>query len=228
MTSRIMKLALAVSVFFLMTGAGFAQDPGRGQRDRDGRHDQGKAQAHNDRGGRHGRAEQERGRDWHPGNNDHSYGWQGRRDNDHDRDDRYRGNNRVYRYPNGTYSQGPYSGYRYPNGTYGQGPYSGYYGGYGYPNGTYRQGPYGGYGNYGGNNAQSVAYNNGFREGVGYGQSDRNNGHSYRPSYSSTYQNGHNGYNSSYGSQMAYKRAYQDGFRAGYDRGYNSGGGRRY
>ena len=92
------------------------------------------------------------------------------------------------------------------------------------PNGTYGRGPNGP----GNNNAQTIAYNNGFREGVGYGQSDRNNGHSFRPTYSATYRNGHNGYNSSYGSEMAYKRAYQDGFRAGYDRGYNSGGGRRY
>jgi hypothetical protein len=185
-----MMVVFAVAVFFLMSGASFAQAPQTGPRDGDGWHFQGHSDPAYDRGLRDGRSDREHGRGWHPHNNGQAYlngyragfgrdggGWQGRRDNDRD----------VYRGGNG--------GYRNP--------------------GAY------------GNNAQTIAYNNGYREGVGYGQSDRNNGHSYRPTYSATYRNGHNGYNSSYGSEMAYKRAFQDGFRAGYDRGYNGGGYRR-
>ncbi|MBZ5568911.1 MAG: hypothetical protein LAN64_13805 [Acidobacteriia bacterium] len=74
-----------------------------------------------------------------------------------------------------------------------------------------------------GDNIQNGAYNNGFQEGLGYGQADRNNGHSNRPTYSSTYQKGTNGYNSSYGSQTAYKNAFREGYKAGYAQGYNEG-----
>jgi hypothetical protein len=74
-----------------------------------------------------------------------------------------------------------------------------------------------------GNNIQNVAYNNGFQAGVGYGQTDRNTGHSTRPTYSSTYKNGTSGYNSSMGNKSAYKSAFQQGFQAGYAQGYNQG-----
>jgi hypothetical protein len=82
--------------------------------------------------------------------------------------------------------------------------------------GPYGTGPYGGYGN-----QNKLAYNNGYQQGLRYGETDRNSGHSNRPTYSSTYQNGSSGYNSSYGSKAEYKRAFQDGFRAGYERGFN-------
>lgn len=89
-------------------------------------------------------------------------------------------------------------------------------------------GAYGQYGSrqYGSNNNQNVAYNNGFQQGLKYGQSDRSSGHSNRPTYSSTYQNGSNGYGNS-GDRMNYKRTFQEGFRAGYDQGYNGRGGYR-
>lgn len=216
MTSRITKVAFAVAVLFLMASASFAQAPGW-QRDRDDRwgnwgYQNGRDNAY-DRGVHDGREDRARNRNWHPRNQGQAYlngyragygtnggGWQGRR-NDHDWDDNYRGNPGPYRYPNGTYG--------------GNNPYGGYGG----------NSPYGGYG---GNNAQSLAYNNGYQNGLGYGQADRNNGHSFRPTYSSTYQNGTKGYNSSMGSQTAYKNAFRQGYQAGYDRGYNGGGGRRY
>lgn len=72
-----------------------------------------------------------------------------------------------------------------------------------------------------GNNGQNAAYNNGFQAGVGYGQTDRNTGHSNRPTYSSTYRNGTSGYNSYMGNKSAYKSAFQQGFQAGYAQGYN-------
>jgi hypothetical protein len=84
------------------------------------------------------------------------------------------------------------------------------------------RGPYGNVpGGYG--NQNKLAYNNGYQQGLRYGEEDRRTGHSNRPTYSSTYQNGSSGYSSSYGSKSDYKHAFQDGFRAGYERGYNSG-----
>ena len=189
---RITKVALAVAVFFLMTSAGFAQAPGW-QNDRDNRwgnwgYQSGRDNAY-DRGVRDGREDRERRRAWHPRNQGQAYlngyragygtdggGWQGRRD--HDRDDRYGGNN-----------------------------------------------PYGGYG---ANHPQRVAYNNGYQTGMSYGTTDRNTGHSNRPTYSSMYRNGTNGYNSSMGDKQAYRSAFQQGFMAGYERGYTGGGVRRY
>jgi hypothetical protein len=72
-----------------------------------------------------------------------------------------------------------------------------------------------------GNNIQKVAYDNGFQAGERYGQTDRNTGHSNRPTYSSTYKNGTSGYNSSMGNKSAYRSAFQQGFREGYAQGYN-------
>jgi len=81
-------------------------------------------------------------------------------------------------------------------------------------NGRGRTGPYGQQ-----QNVQSAAYNNGFQEGLRYGQADRGH-HSYRMTNSDTYKHGTAGYMSSYGDKNAYKQGFQQGFRAGYDRGY--------
>ena len=102
---------------------------------------------------------------------------------------------------------------------YNQG-YTGQYGQnsqYGRP---YRPGP--GHRPYGGN-FQNVAYNNGFQEGLGYGQTDRTTGHSNRPTYSSTYKKGIAGYDYSYGDRTEYRNVFQEGFRAGFAQGYNHG-----
>lgn len=95
---------------------------------------------------------------------------------------------------------------------------------WGYDQGYQGHGAYQGqYGNrpYGQNNTERVAYQNGFQEGLRYGEADRNNGHSNRPTYSSTYQKGTSGYNSSYGGETAYKNAFRQGYQAGYEQGYN-------
>jgi len=107
--------------------------------------------------------------------------------------------------------------------SYPVGPNAGPYRG---PTGTY--GPNNPYGGYSANNVQRVAYNNGYQQGLSYGTTDRNTGHSNRPTYSSMYQNATSGYNSTMGDKLAYRRAFQQGFMAGYQRGYNGGGGRRY
>jgi len=69
-------------------------------------------------------------------------------------------------------------------------------------------------------NVQRVAYNNGFQEGMRYGQGDRNGRHSYRPTNSDNYKHGTTGYMGSLGDKNVYKQDFQQGFRAGYDRGY--------
>jgi hypothetical protein len=190
MTSKITKVALALALFFLMTSAGFAQAPWWQGNDNNrwGRrgYQNGRDNAY-DRGVRDGREDRDRHRGFHPRNQGQAYinGYRagygaevdGRRD-DHDRDDRYRGN------------YGPYGG----------------------------NNPYGGRG---ANNVQGVAYNNGYQQGLSYGTTDRNTGHSNRPTYSSMYQNATNGYNSTMGDKLTYRRAFQQGFMAGYERGYS-------
>ena len=111
---RLTKVALALAVFFLMTGAGFAQAPvwqGNGNNGYWG-YQNGRDNAY-ERGVRDGRKDREHGRSWHPRNQGQAYlnGYRagfgadeagGRRDRDHDRDDRSRGNDEAY---------GPYGGH---------------------------------------------------------------------------------------------------------------------
>ena len=204
MTSRITKVALAVAVVFLMTSASFAQAPwwqGNGN-NRWGNwgYQNGQDNAY-DRGVRDGRDDRAHNRSWHPRNQGQAY-LNGYRAGYGQNGGGWQGRN------NGNYgNNGPY---RNPNGTYGG------------------NNPYGGYGGYGGNNAQNVAYNNGYQEGLSYGQSDRSRCKSYEPTGGGHYQSGTDGYNSSYGDKSAYKNAYRQGYLAGYQRGYNGGGGRRY
>jgi len=197
MKSTMTKLALAVAALFLLSSAGFAQAPWWGQRNPNGWGYQ------NDRD----RREYEQG--YRDGEHDRTHGRSAHpRHNERDYLNGYRagyGNN-----GGGWQGRRDDRVYRAP-GTYG------YPGQYGNP------GQYGTYGN----NAQGLAYNNGYQTGLQYGAADRNNGHSFRPTYSSTYQNGTSGYNSSMGSQTAYKNAFRQGYQAGYDAGYN-GRGRRY
>ena len=194
MKSRTMKVALAIAAFFLMCGASFAQSPWWGQnrgpygnwgyqdRNRDGRDDR------YERGLRDGRSDREHHRAWHPRDGNAAYmngyragygtnsgGWQGRRDNDRDRD--------VYRGPNAPYPNGPYGG------------------------------P--GVGNTG-----RVAYNNGYQEGLRYGQNDRSAGRRYTPTSSGVYSDATRGYNSSYGDKTSYRLQFRNGYQAGYQRGF--------
>lgn len=153
-------------------------------------------------------------------NSNYQQGW------NHGQDDRANNRDRSYRVrPDNDLDRRAYeSGYN--QGYQGNNTYPGQYGQYGQygPNGNRQYGQYGPNGNrqYG-NNMLREAYNNGFQNGVRYGQTDRNTGHSNRPSYSSTYRNGSSGYNSAFGNQTAYKNSFREGFRAGYAQGYNSG-----
>ena len=213
---RVTKVALALAVFFLMTGAGFAQAPwwqGNGNNGYWG-YQNGRDNAY-ERGVRDGRKDREHGRSWHPRNQGQAY-------------------LNGYRAGYGTY--GGYRGGNNPYGGYGGNyPYGGYggnypYGGYG---GNYPYGGYGGnypYGGYGGNDVGSLAYNNGYREGLGYGERDRSSGRRPTPTDSGVYRDATSGYNSSYGDRSSYRITFRQGFVAGYQRGYNGGygGGRRY
>ena len=195
---RVTKVALALGVFFLMSSASFAQAPGWGQRDGDNR--------------------------W--GN----WGYQGGQDRAYERGVRDGREDRERRRAWHPRNQG-------------QAYLNGYRAGYGRSGGGWEGrrdgdhdrddrdrgniGTYGPYGGYATNHPQRAAYNNGYQTGLSYGTTDRNTGHSNRPTYSSTYRNGTNGYNSSMGDKQAYRSAFQQGFMAGYERGY-SGGVRRY
>lgn len=194
MKSRTMKVALAVTAFLLMCGAGYAQNPwwwhngngnqGYQDRDRDGRDDR------YERGLRDGRGDREHHRAWHPRDGNAAYmngyragfgynaGVQGRRDPN------YRGP-----YNNGPYNNGPYN-----NGPSGNVP--------------------------GNQSANRVAYNNGYQSGLSYGQGDRGKGKRYEPTGSGVYQDGDRGYSSYYGDKSLYKSSFRQGYLAGYQRGY--------
>ena len=66
----------------------------------------------------------------------------------------------------------------------------------------------------------SVAYDNGYRDGLTKGREDAQDRDSYDPVRHSWYRSGDRGYNSRYGAKDAYKLAYRDGFEAGYEQSY--------
>ena len=229
MLTRKMKLAFAVSLVLILCGASFAQEREHNRRDQQGYRDR-----QNDRARSRSYRTPNRHQDGYYGNGQYGsypnrpYGGYG---NGTYRTSPYYGNGQYGGYPNG-----PNGGYG--NGTYGTSPYygNGQYGGYpngpygGHGNGTYGNGPYGSYGQYGnyGGNGQQVAYNNGYQEGLRYGQNDRGAGRRYTPTSSGVYSNADRGYNSSYGDKTSYRLTFRNGYVAGYDRGYNAGFGRRY
>jgi hypothetical protein len=200
MKSKMVKVALGAALLFLLSGASFAQAPWWGYQNHNGWGYQGdRDRREYNNGFRDGQNDREHGRSWHPRHSEQDYmnGYRagyGRNGGWQGRRDDHDRDDDRYRGGNNPYG-GPY---RNPNGTYGNYPYG-----------------------RGGSNIQSVAYNNGFQEGLRYGAADRNNGHSNRPTYSSTYQNGSSGYSSAMGDKMTYKRAFQQGYQAGYQRGYN-------
>jgi len=130
------------------------------------------------------------------------YGGYGR-DGEWGRDDDRRGRGRAiprrerYPYP-GEYpypNRYPYPESRYPD----PGRYPGERGGYG---------------------SESVAFDNGYRDGYDKGREDARDRDSYDPVRHSRYRSADRGYNGRYGSKEAYKAVYRDGFRSGYDAGY--------
>lgn len=121
------------------------------------------------------------------------------RDRDHDRDgDRDRDRHRRWR----DRDDDRYRGNRndYPDGR------GGYYG-------------RGGYGN---------ARQYGYQDGLNDGRSDRQTGHSFRPTQDSNYKHADRGYSSGLGDKNQYKQTYRQGYEQGYQQGYNSGGSGRW
>lgn len=89
-------------------------------------------------------------------------------------------------------------------------------GGPGLRNRTTTSGPRGG--------AFSVAYDNGYRDGLEKGREDRGDNDSFDPVRHSRYRSADRGYDSRYGTKEQYKLAYRDGFEAGYEQGYGRSG----
>ena len=83
-------------------------------------------------------------------------------------------------------------------------------------NDRYGRGGYGGYGN----RADSVPYQNGYRDGYDKGREDGRDRDSFDPVRHSRYRSGDRGYDRRYCSKDQYKLVYRDGFEAGYSQGY--------
>jgi len=66
----------------------------------------------------------------------------------------------------------------------------------------------------------SVAYDNGQRDGYEKGREDGRDNDSFDPVRHSRYRSGDRGYNSRYGTRDDYKLVYREGFESGYERGY--------
>ena len=79
------------------------------------------------------------------------------------------------------------------------------------------------YGSYAGDRGyeyNSVAIQNGERDGYEKGREDARDNDSYDPVRHSWYRSGDRGYNNRYGTRDDYKLVYRDGFESGYERGY--------
>jgi hypothetical protein len=72
--------------------------------------------------------------------------------------------------------------------------------------------------------ANSVPYDNGYRDGLEKGREDARDRDSYDPVRHGWYRSGDRGYNSRYGTRETYKLAYRDGFEAGYEQAYRGNG----
>ena len=68
--------------------------------------------------------------------------------------------------------------------------------------------------------SNSVAVQNGERDGYEKGREDARDNDSYDPVRHSWYRSGDRGYNNRYGTRDDYKLVYREGFESGYDRGY--------
>lgn len=86
-------------------------------------------------------------------------------------------------------------------------------------NGAYNNngGYYGGRG-YG--NMNSIAQQNGYRDGMNDGRKDRMTGHSFRPTQDDNYKNAP-GYSSNMGDRQQYKNVYRERYQQGYQVGYS-------
>jgi len=108
------------------------------------------------------------------------------------------------------YDQGVQDGRAQYNGRHNRGQYE--------PNDQYGRG-----GQYGQNNGQygnNQAVEIGAQDGLNDGRTDRQTGHSNRPTQGDNYKNALRGYNSSMGGENAYKALYRQGYGPAYQRGY--------
>ena len=136
------------------------------------------------------------------------------------------GDNTVY--GNGTYQNGqwgntdgrrrdgrPVNGRAVPrtDGTYGYPDGYGYPDTYGYPDNRYpsQRGAYG-----------SVAFRNGYQDGVNKAQEDTRDGDKYDPARHGWYKSANRGYDSRYGTRDQYAVEYRDGFLEAYRANYRS------
>lgn len=89
----------------------------------------------------------------------------------------------------------------------------------------------GGSGRYYGRDPGRIAYDEGFRDGVGKGERDGRKGDRFNPWHHGDYRDADDGYHREFGPKYTYQRAYRRGFEAGYRRsfanyGYRYGYGR--
>lgn len=154
-------------------------------------------------------------RDRANGNNSNPRDAKGYRDADHGYTDSLGSKSEFQQAYRQAFLQGYQEGYNRSNGGYGYPnnyPNNGNYpnGGYGYPNsGVY------------GNNAGQIAQQNGYTDGVYYGQRDRADGNSSNATGAKGYRDADHGYSDSLGNKDQYQQMYRDAFIAGYNAGYN-------
>ena len=73
----------------------------------------------------------------------------------------------------------------------------------------------------------SVAFDNGYNDGLDKGREDSRDRDSYDPNRHSRYRSADHGYEKRYGSKDEYRQVYRDGFRAGYDNAFRGSNTRR-
>ena len=73
----------------------------------------------------------------------------------------------------------------------------------------------------------SVAFDNGYNDGIDKGREDGRDRDSFDPNRHSRYRSADHGYDKRYGSKDEYKEVYREGFRAGYNDAYRQSNTRR-
>ena len=73
----------------------------------------------------------------------------------------------------------------------------------------------------------SIAFDNGYNDGIDKGREDGRDRDSFDPNRHSRYRSADHGYDKRYGSKDEYKEVYREGFRAGYNDAYRQSNTRR-
>ncbi|HEY7289394.1 MAG TPA: hypothetical protein VH583_06110 [Vicinamibacterales bacterium] len=69
-------------------------------------------------------------------------------------------------------------------------------------------------------NADRLAYDNGFHDGIREGEHDAKSGRRYEPSHHGEWRDADDGYHRNYGDRDYYRRNFRSGFEAGYSQGF--------